>query len=284
MTEPLLRVENLSWRYTSGREDVLDHISLQVRPGEAVGLTGPSGAGKSTLLQAMNGLIPHNYEGDFRGQVTIGGLDSRTTPLPRLVTRVGTVFQDPETQFVGLTVEEEVAFALENQGLADAEIERRIVDALSLVRMENFRRSSPFDLSGGQKQRVAIASALAVEPDLLLLDEPTSELDPIGSEEVFSIVRELKARRNMAIVIASHATEELARFCDRVICLVAGRVVADEPAAAFFARIDDLEGWGIRPPQVTELAYRLGLTGALPTTLAEGQARLAEALREGKLT
>ncbi|MFZ5825594.1 MAG: energy-coupling factor ABC transporter ATP-binding protein [Bacillota bacterium] len=283
MTEPLLRVEHLSWRYTSSREDVLTDISLAVRPGEAVGLTGPSGAGKSTLLQAMNGLIPHNYEGDFRGQVAIGGLDSRTTPLPRLITRVGTVFQDPETQFVGLTVEEEIAFALENQGLSDAEIDRRITDALLLVRMESLRSASPFDLSGGQKQRVAIASALAVEPDLLLLDEPTSELDPIGSEEVFAIVRELKARRNMAIIIASHATEELARFCDRVICLVAGRVVADQPAADFFARVDDLEGWGIRPPQVTELGHRLGLH-PLPTTLAEGQRRLTEGLREGKLT
>lgn len=283
MAEPLLRVSDLSWRYTGSQADVLTAISFQIAPGEVVGLTGPSGAGKSTLLQALNGLIPHNYEGLFRGQVAIGGLDSGSTPLHQLVTRVGTVFQDPETQFVGLTVEEEIAFALENQGLSDREIDRRIAATLALVRMDTFRRHSPFDLSGGQKQRVAIASALAVEPDLLLLDEPTSELDPVGSEEVFAIVRELKARRNMAIVIASHATEELARFCDRVICLVEGRLVADQPAAAFFARVDDLQAWGIRPPQVTELAHHLGLGGPLPTTLDEGEARLAAALQEGKI-
>lgn len=283
MNQPLLRVAELAWRYTGAEQDTLRGISLQVLPGEVVGLTGPSGAGKSTLLQAVSGLIPHNYEGDFRGEVALAGLGTSDTPLPKLVRHIGVVFQDPETQFVGLTVEEEIAFALENQGLPDDEIDRRINESLALVRMDGFRHHSPFALSGGQKQRVAIASALALRPQLLVLDEPTSELDPVGSEEVFQIVRELKERQQMAILIASHATEELARFCDRILCLVEGQLVADQPAAQFFARVSDLAEWGIRPPAVTEFGALLQQDGPLPTTLDEGKAWLGAAIKEGRL-
>ncbi|MCK9906062.1 energy-coupling factor ABC transporter ATP-binding protein, partial [Frankia sp. Cpl3] len=152
-----------------------------------VGLAGVSGAGKTTLLLALAGLIPANYAGDFSGHRQVAG-------------EVGVVFQDPETQFIGLTVEEELAFTLENRGRSDAEIERRIEEVLRLVKLQGFLQRSPYELSGGEKQRVAIASALANQPQILLLDEPASELDPKEAKEVFTLLRQLKQEQNMAIV------------------------------------------------------------------------------------
>ncbi|MCK9909725.1 energy-coupling factor ABC transporter ATP-binding protein, partial [Microbacteriaceae bacterium K1510] len=190
----------MDWRYEDGQTYALESISLQLFPGEVVGLAGVSGAGKTTLLLALAGLIPANYAGDFSGHRQVAG-------------EVGVVFQDPETQFIGLTVEEELAFTLENRGRSDAEIERRIEEVLRLVKLQGFLQRSPYELSGGEKQRVAIASALANQPQILLLDEPASELDPKEAKEVFTLLRQLKQEQNMAIVVSSHATEELAQFC-----------------------------------------------------------------------
>nr|WP_275581924.1 ATP-binding cassette domain-containing protein [Brevibacillus fulvus] len=232
-------------------------LHLQLQAGEAVGVVGRSGSGKTTLLLTLAGLIPANYAGSFAGQRLAAG-------------EIGIVFQDPETQFIGLTVEEEIAFSLENKGYSDQQIERRIEEVLQLVGLQGFEARSPFELSGGEKQRVAIASALAVSPQILILDEPTSELDPKGAAEVFQLLHRLRREEKMTIVVSSHATEELARFCDRVVLLSEGDLRLDLPTASFFQQIGLLEQEGIFVPDMIKLHHWLTEQGQLqaePTSL-----------------
>lgn len=240
MNQQVLKLEHVNWRYEGGQAPALRDLTLSFHAGEVVGVVGPSGAGKTTLLLTLAGLIPDNYSGDFSGKRTSSG-------------QIGVVFQDPETQFIGLTVEEEIAFSLENFGYPDSYIEQRIAEVLHLVRMDGFLHRSPFQLSGGEKQRVAIASALASSPTLLILDEPTSELDPKGAREVFSLLHQLKREHNMTIIVSSHATEELAQFCDRMLLISAGAVLADLPTAAFFQQTELLQEHGIFVPDMVQL-------------------------------
>lgn len=237
--QPLVTLQEVSWRYEERKNFALSNINLTVNRGETVGITGPSGSGKTTLLLAVTGLIPSNYEGDFSGHRTADG-------------EIGIVFQDPETQFVGLTVEEEVAFSLENRGCDDGEIEQRIAEALQLVGLSGFNKRSPFELSGGEKQRVAIASALATSPQILVLDEPTSELDPVGAREVFSLLERLKKEREMTILVSSHATEEIARLCDRIVLISSGEAVYDLPTREFFRHVAELTSHGIYVPDLVQ--------------------------------
>lgn len=288
MRKPLIQVHHFTWRYSGREQTALNDISFAVAPGEVVGLTGPSGAGKSTLLLSLAGLIPNNFPGAYAGEVRVGDVATLETPIYNLGARVAMVFQDPESQFLGLTVEEELAFALEHLHLTDAEIAERIGRALARVGLPDCLERSPMDLSGGQKQRVAIAAALATEPDVLLLDEPTSELDPEGAEAVFAILQELQQDRQMAIVVASHHTEELARFCSRMLLLEGGQLVADEPSTRFMNRTEELMRWGIRPPEVSELVALLRqkglhLEGDGPVTLEDAEALLRDLLERGQL-
>lgn len=243
-TQSVLTLAQVNWRYEDGQALALRDINLALHPGEVVGVVGPSGAGKTTLLLTLAGLIPTNYSGTFSGE-------------RRSVGQIGVVFQDPETQFIGLTVEEEIAFSLENQGYNDQQIEQRIDEMLQLVRLDGFLQRSPFQLSGGEKQRVAIASALAGSPELLILDEPTSELDPKGAKEVFSLLHKLKREENMTIVVSSHATEELAPFCDRMLLISSGSIIYDLPTRAFFSQANQLREHGIFIPEMVQLYFWL---------------------------
>ena len=179
----IIEIENLWWKYKESRDWVLKGIDLFVRKGEFLAITGPSGAGKSTLCLCMNGIIPHILPGEIsENGVRVKGTNTLAVEPSELVKNVGIVFQDPETQFVTMCVEDEVAFALENYGVPRSEMITRVNEALSLVRLEDLRLKYPFELSGGQKQRVAIAKFLALRPEILVLDEPTSDLDPVGKE------------------------------------------------------------------------------------------------------
>src|SRR5262245_54712617 len=189
---------------------VLTDIDLSIRRGEIIGIVGATGAGKTTLCLAMNGIVPQFFGGEFFGSVHIAGLDAIETPTSRLAHKVGMVFEDPDTQITATTVAEEVAFALENLKVPTPEIARRVGDALKVVGLAGHEAKHPAILSSGQKQRLSIASALALSPDIIVLDEPTSQLDPVATAEVFAILERLNREGGLTVVVATHASEELA--------------------------------------------------------------------------
>jgi energy-coupling factor transport system ATP-binding protein len=241
----LARVERLSFAYPESRP-ALSGVSFELWPGEVVVLLGPSGSGKSTLLRALAGLVPHFHGGRFSGRVEVAGLDTRTTRPAELAGTVATLFQDPEDQVVFTGVEAEVAFGLENLGTPPAEIPRRAAAALASVGAARLAERPVAELSGGELQRVCLASVLALEPQLLILDEPTSQLDPDGAADAIELARSSGA----AVVVSEQRPERVLDACDRVLFLEGGRIVLDAPRAealdqlpaAWLPREADLKG------------------------------------------
>src|SRR2546426_4341191 len=249
---PLIALEGVRYRYPEADDPALDGITAAVEPGQVILLRGPSGSGKSTLLRCLNGLVPHSTGGDFAGRVTVCGLDTRVH-LPReLGARIGFVFQHPDAQFVLEDVEAELAFGLENLGLDRGLMRKRIEETIDQVGINDLRHRRIATLSGGERQRVAIAAALAMHPAALVLDEPTSQLDPQAAEDVLQVVLRLVADLGMTTVIAEHRVERIAPFVDRIWTIDAGRLQDQAP------RLAVAEG-GARPP-VVDLALRAGWT------------------------
>ncbi|NPV75104.1 MAG: ABC transporter ATP-binding protein [Anaerolineae bacterium] len=255
MAKKIAVIDNISYMYPRSENFVLDRISLDIYGGEFLGLIGPTGAGKTTLCLALNGIVPQFYGGRFYGSVQIAGLDTLHYPISKLARYVGEVFEDPETQLVATSVQNEIAFAMENLKFHREEILARIPEVLAAVRLEGTELKHPAELSGGQKQRLAIAAALAVQPDLLVLDEPTSQLDPVGAEEVFATVRELNRNLGKTIVMVSHAAEEMAEFVDRLAFLSHGRLIACGKPEEIYSDIELLTRNDLRPPQVASTFY-----------------------------
>jgi energy-coupling factor transport system ATP-binding protein len=276
MAEPAICVERLSFRYPGASTLALRDVSLTVEQGECLALMGATGAGKTTLCLALVGIVPQFFGGELYGAVRVGGLDTLEHPVSTLARTVGMVFQDPEMQLTATSVEHEVAFALENLCIRADEIRTRVDEALQAVRLVDLEKKHPHELSGGQKQRVAIAAALALKPRVLVLDEPTSQLDPVGAAEVFAIVRTLNRELGMTVVLASHQSEEVAEFADRVALLAEGRLVKVAPSAVFFQDVEHLIRYQVRPPQVTEFFHCLRVGGlaldSLPITFTEATA------------
>ena len=272
--EAIAILDKVSYIYPNSKETVLKDISLTINKGEFLGVIGATGAGKTTLCLALTGIVPQFYGGRFFGKIAIAGLDSLEHPVSELARYVGIVFEDPEVQITATSVENEIAFALENLCVPREEILRRIPIVLKSVRLEGFEKKNPQELSGGQKQRLAIAAALALQPDLLILDEPTSQLDPIGSQEVFATVRELKEELGVAIVMISHAAEEMAEFCDRIALLSEGKLVAIGTPAEIYAQVDLLQQNKLRPPEVAQAFHQIQQKGInlqqIPVTLNSG--------------
>jgi len=243
---------------------------------------GPSGSGKSTLTLCLDGLIPHLVEGDYSGQVTVAGLVVKDNPVHVLAQRVGLVFQDPEAQFCTLTVEDEIAFGLENLCRAKEDIEVAIDKSLATVGLSGFRKRSLTSLSGGEKQRVALASVLALEPQVLVLDEPSANLDPQGTAQLFGLVRRLAAERQHTIVIIEHKLDELIGWIDSVLVLgEEGRLLlTGEKRAVFYQQADALAAAGVWRPQTVELVQGLREAGwevpGCPLTVEETASALAE--------
>ncbi|MCF3648568.1 ABC transporter ATP-binding protein [Synoicihabitans lomoniglobus] len=279
-TAPLVSFRQVSYAYPRSTEPVLRDITLDIAPGEIIGLLGPSGAGKTTLCLALTGIVPQFYRGRFFGHLTVAAHDTLDHPIHSLSQAVGLVLQDPESQLVTASVEHEVAFALENAGLPVAEIHERVARALAAVYLTDCAHKHPHDLSGGQQQRLALAAALALRPPLIVLDEPTSQLDPASTTEVFRLVRELNATHGTTFVIASHASEEMATYVDRAIVLDAGRIVADGPASKIFAHTALFSRLHLRLPEVTATFLHLQRGGeypanaTLPVTHAAGLAAI----------
>ncbi len=279
---PAISLEQLCYAYpprTPGGPpvEVLAEVSLRVERGEFLSVMGATGAGKTTLCMAMNGLVPRSTGGIFRGRALILGHDTRETPVSALARQVGIVFQDPDSQFFSATVEDELAFGPENLAVPRAEIVERITWALDLVGMSRARKRSPGQLSGGQKQRIAIAAALTLLPEVLILDEPTASLDPIGQHDVFVAIQRLANEREMTIVMASQDSEQVAEFSDRVAVLHDGTLARVDEPHVVFADGELLRAAGLGAPQVTEAALRLARhlpSGAVPVRLEEAVTRL----------
>ncbi len=273
MAEPVVIVDHLTYSYPA-TPNVLVDVTFQVQKGEVLGIIGPNGAGKSTLCKALNGLVPHFYGGRIGGRVIVAGMDTMEHSVAELSTKVGLVFQDPEDQLSGLalTVYEEVAFGLMMLGVPKEEIDHRVREAIKKVGLEGLEQRSPFELSGGQQQRLAIATVLALKPEVLVLDEPTAQLDPIGKFEVFSVITKL-AEEGSTIVVVEHEIEELATFTDNILLLDQGRVKAYGSAREVLTMVEKLKSVGVDPPSVTELTHilnkELGLNLEEPITLEE---------------
>jgi energy-coupling factor transporter ATP-binding protein EcfA2 len=252
-----IKLNNFSWKYKDAKDWTLKDINLEVKSGEIIGIMGRSGAGKTTLALTLNGLVPQTIAGEIKGTVEVTGMDTQTTPVKELVKNVGMVFQDPETQFVTMLVEDELTFGLENMAVPREEIGKRLAWVSEMLRIKEILKSHPYELSGGQKQRVAIASALVLNPKILVLDEPTSDLDPVGKSEIFSITKEL-SERGITMFIVEHEAEDLAKVADRIILIENGRVVLEDEPSLFYNNVDRLHEAGVSPPQVTEFYKAIG--------------------------
>jgi len=261
----VIRVEGLSFKYAGADDYSLRDISFRVKKGEFVGILGASGSGKSTLCLTFNGIIPHSITGDFEGNVYVKGYNTKDKSVAELSTLVGLVLQNPDSQLFNMTVEEEIAFGLENLGLDVEEIKRRIKWALKLAGLEGFENEFPPNLSGGQKQRLAIASVLAMKPEVLVLDEPTSQLDPLGREQVLSLVTLLNKEQGITTIMVEHNTDYLLNFADRVIIMHKGEIILEGKPRQVFEEVEFLENLGIKIPTSVKIGYRLKREGHINT-------------------
>ncbi len=280
--QTIANFDQVSYTYPNGTDFALKDISLEIRQGEFLGIIGPTGAGKTTLCLTLNGIVPQFYGGRFFGYLQIGSLDTLSHPVSTLAQKVGIVFEDPESQLITTSVATEIAFTLENLRIPREEILNRIPQALAAVRLNGAELKNPQELSGGQKQRLAIASALAVQPDLLILDEPTSQLDPIGSQEVFATIRELNQQFGITVVMVSHAAEEMAQYADRIALIAEGKLQALGTPQEIYSQIDLLQKYNLRAPQVAQTFYEMQTRGLeiaqIPVTLEAGLKLLNELL------
>lgn len=268
-------VKELTYTYPASAKPVLSNVSLKVTRGEFLAIIGNNGAGKSTLCYAMAGFIPHFFRGSMHGSVHVAGKDTHVTSLNDIVQQVGLAFQNPFNQISGAkyTVYEEVAFGLENTGVPRPQMMERVEKVMALTGIQDLADRSPYSLSGGQQQRVALASILVMEPKVLVLDEPTSQLDPVGSREVFQVIKEM-SQRGMTVILVEHKVEWIAQFADRVIALYDGQILLEgKPADVLASPLLEEKGFGLsRYTQVARRGVERNLWPAdrpLPVTLQD---------------
>lgn len=280
--EPIVVFDHFTYSYPTKQNAIVD-VDLKIFPGETIGIIGPNGAGKSTLCKSLNGLVPHFYGGIVRGRVYVAGVDTLETTVDKLSLKVGLVFQEPEAQLSGLaiTVEDEVGFGLSMLGVDPRIIRERVKEALRIVGLEGFEKRSPLELSGGEQQRLAIATVLAMKPEIIVLDEPVALLDPIGKYQVLSTVRKLAVEEGLTVIIAEHEIEELASIVDKIIVLYEGKILSVNDSKTVLSEVEKLRAIGIDPPSITELMFMLKNElnielNELPITLSEGLRILRE--------
>ena len=260
--KPILEVKNLTYIYSVGtpfEHKALDDISFSVERGEFIGIIGHTGSGKSTLMQQLNGLLKPTS-----GTVLLDGQDiwsdKKLTRQARF--RVGLVFQYPEYQLFEETVYKDIAFGPKNMGLSAEEVDRRVREAAGFVGLtEQQMEVSPFDLSGGQKRRVAIAGVIAMEPEVLILDEPTAGLDPVGRSEILGNIQSYRKAKNATIMMVSHSMEDVARLTDRLLVMNGSKLAMDAPPAQVFTHAEELTQMGLNIPQVTQVFLELKKLG-----------------------
>ena len=279
--EPIVQIRGLTYAYRGNLyKQVLRDIDLDIQPGEFLAMAGRTGSGKSTLCYALNGLVPHSFGGKMEGQVKVCGIDTNETTPAELARKVGIVLQSAESQLVGLSVEEDVEFGLENIALPVPEIKERAGWALDVVKMAHLRDTSPWNLSGGQKQRLAIASALAFRPQILVLDNPTAELDPIGKEEVLETIAFLNREHGITILIVDQELHEIIPYADRILILDEGKVLTIDTPEKVLDQALLLREAGIKLPDVTEIGYQLRKVnlwpGGLPVNVDQAKEKICK--------
>jgi energy-coupling factor transporter ATP-binding protein EcfA2 len=282
MTEPIVSVSDLAYCYQGEDERVLDAVDLQVHPGEFVLVIGPSGCGKSTLALCLNGIIPTVLGGRIKGRVHVEGIDTRESTVFELGTKIGIVFQDPDAQLCNLYVEEEVAFGPANLMMDKDEVLKRVESALRDVGEREIRHKLIYEISGGQKQRVAIASVLAMEPNILLFDEPTANLDPLGAVQIFDLMKRINQEMGITIIVIEHNVDSVMCHADRLILMEQGTIRYNGPPRELMQErgrfiLDDL---GLRIPQVCELGLVMEKKGIplrpFPLTVQEAAEAISQ--------
>ncbi len=223
----IIETKDLTYTYPGGTKPSINGISIKVQKGEFVLITGPSGCGKTTLCRCFNGLIPHFYQGELQGEITVAGTDTTTYETHAMAKSVGLVFQNPENQLFALSIEKDVAFGLENLGMPREKMRERVEWALNLTDIHDLRERSPHEVSGGQQQRVAIAAVLAMQPEIIVLDEPTSFLDPLSAEKIFEVIHDLNKKLGLTVVLVEHRLDLTAKYADHIIIMDAGKVCFD---------------------------------------------------------
>lgn len=268
-----IKITDLSYRYPTAEEEVLRHVSLTIKKGELCAIVGANGSGKTTLCNAIRGFVPKFYKGEISGEVLVNGKDVQKEDIGSTALEVGFVFQNPFTQISGIadTVYEELAFGLENMGIDPTEINERIEKMMKLTKIEEFRDRDPYRLSGGQQQRVALASILVMGQDILVIDEPTSQLDPQSTDDVFEMIQLMK-NMGKTIVLVEHKMEQIAEYADHVVVMDKGKIVLEGTAKEVFSNPKCME-YHTRLPQSTKIAMELRKEGIpfqeIPVTVDE---------------
>jgi energy-coupling factor transporter ATP-binding protein EcfA2 len=278
----IIETKNLAYTYPGVSRPSITGVSIKVEKGDFVLITGPSGCGKTTLCRCFNGLIPHFYQGQLSGEIVVAGEDVTKRQTHELAKHVGLVFQNPENQLFALSIEKDVAFGLENLGYSRTEMRERVDWALNLAGIYDIRERSPHEVSGGQQQRVAIAAVLAMQPEIIVLDEPTSFLDPLSAEKIFDVIHDLNRRLGITVVLVEHRLDLTARYANHIIIMDDGKVCSDGETRAVL----DNEGTrlvGVGIPKATLLHQMLVKEGMklgdlIPLSSDEMVKLLSEAL------
>jgi energy-coupling factor transporter ATPase len=278
----VIETKNVTYAYPNATKPSIIDVSIKIEKGEFTLITGPSGCGKTTLCRCFNGLIPHFYQGELAGGITVAGLNVVEHEIFELARHVGLVFQNPENQLFALSVEKDVAFGLENLGISREEMRRRVDEAMKLTGIYELRERAPHELSGGQQQRVAIASVLAMQPEVVILDEPTSFLDPLSAKKIFEVIYELNKKLDITVVLVEHRLDLTARYASHIIIMDEGKIVQDgDPRETLRSEEARLVGIGI--PKATRLYQiltkeKIRLGDTVPLSSEEMAALVKEAL------
>jgi energy-coupling factor transporter ATPase len=276
----IIEIKNLTYAYPGAIKPSINNVNLKVEKGEFVLITGPSGCGKTTLCRCFNGLIPHFYQGELTGEISVAGIDTLKHPTHEMAKHVGLVFQNPENQLFALSIEKDVAFGLENLGILRAEMRQKVDWSLNQTGIYDIRERSPHEISGGQQQRVAIASVLAMQPEIIVLDEPTSFLDPLSAEKIFDVIYELNKKQGITVILVEHRLDLTAKYTDHLIIMDEGKVCFEgNPRNILNSEQTRLIGVGI--PKATLLYQMLRKDGLmLSDTIPLASEELADQLLE----
>jgi energy-coupling factor transporter ATPase len=278
----VIETKSLTYTYPGASHPSISDVSMKVEKGEFVLITGPSGCGKTTLCRTFNGLIPHFYQGELKGEITVAGQDAAKHPTYEMAKHVGLVFQNPENQLFALSVEKDVAFGLENLGISREEMRKRVDWALNLTGIYDLRERSPHEMSGGQQQRVAIASVLAMQPEIIVLDEPTSFLDPLSAAKIFEVIHSFNKDLGITVVLVEHRLDLTAKYADHIIIMDEGKIRFDGATREVLSN-EETRLIGVGIPKATLLYEMLKKDGAklgnvTPLSSEELAKMLSEAL------